>query len=200
MKARSIVVPISALVAWGLWFAEIYWVKGWGGLAWLQGFHWSALPICAVIALASSVTGAERTPLWRRLAFAAVATAAMFTAFVVFRDACYEFYDTWVPDDAGRAVVRGLTAAVALPIGLAAAARGLLAPGRRRAYLPVGIALLITPLFSKLSILALSPVVGGGTSEFDEIKMGYPVLWLAALVPGALWSSSDGAPAPVEPD
>jgi hypothetical protein len=198
VNARSIVVPISALVAWGLWFSEIYWLKGWGGLDWLKGFHWSALPICAVIALASSVTGAERTPLWRRLAFSGVAGAAMFAAFVVFRDACYDFYTTWAPDTAGRAVVRGLTAAVALPIGLAAAARGLLAPGRRRAYLPIGVALLVTPLFSKLSLFALSPLIGG-SSEFDEIKMGYPVLWLAALVPGALWSSAGGAPAPVEP-
>jgi hypothetical protein len=99
---------------------------------------------------------------------------------------------------AGQAVVRGLTAAVVLPIGLAVAARRLLAPGRRRAYLPLGVALLVTPLFSKLSILALAPFVGGGTTEFDEIKLGCPVLWLAALVPGAFWSSSDAA-APVEP-
>jgi len=196
MSARSIVVPISALVAWGLWFVEIYWVKGWEGLAWLQGFHWSGLPICAVIAVASSITGAERAPPWRRVAFASVAGAAMFMAFVVFRDACYDFANNWVPYDAGRAVVRAVTVSIALPIGLGVAARGLLAPGRRRAYLPIGVALLVTPLLSRLSLLALSPLVGGGTSEFDEIKMGYPVLWLAALVPGALWSSSE---APVEP-
>jgi hypothetical protein len=90
-------------------------------------------------------------------------------------------------------VVRGLSVGVALPIGLAVAARRLLAPGRRRAYLPIGVALLVTPLLSKLSILLLSPVFGGGTTEFDQVKMGCPVLWLAALVPAALWSSAGAA-------
>jgi len=40
----ALVVVAGAFAAWGLWMGEVIWVKGWAGLAWLEGFNWSPFP------------------------------------------------------------------------------------------------------------------------------------------------------------
>ncbi|HYR85046.1 MAG TPA: hypothetical protein VE422_13270 [Terriglobia bacterium] len=63
---------LGALAAWGLWLAEILWVKGWAGLAWLSGFNWSVLPICALIVVMASYFVNARARWSKRLIFFSV--------------------------------------------------------------------------------------------------------------------------------
>jgi hypothetical protein len=51
---RAAVVVALGLLAFGLWLWEVLKVKGWPGLAWLNGYPYSAIGVAALVAVASS--------------------------------------------------------------------------------------------------------------------------------------------------
>jgi hypothetical protein len=47
---RAAAVVVLGLVAFGLWLGEMVWVKGWPGLAWLNGYPYAAVGVAALVA------------------------------------------------------------------------------------------------------------------------------------------------------
>ena len=87
--------------------------------------------------------------------------------------------DVAVP--AGTLVVIGL----AVSVGLVAAASRWLAPLHIWTTVVVTVALLLVLPLSVITVMAF-PALHGETDEIHAVKMGYPVLWTALLVPLAL--------------
>jgi hypothetical protein len=183
---RFAVLIGGPFAAWGLWFAEVYWVKGWAGLAWLSGFNWSSVPICALIVIMSSSILSAQAPLSARVMFLGVGFAIAITAFVIARLAVFELFSGGIPARTGPAataalVVSGLIVSVGLPM----LANRCLVPLRRWTGVLVGLALLLVLPISFVTIKVF-PAFNGSTDQIHSIKMGYPVFWTAVLVPVAL--------------
>lgn len=175
-----------AVATWCLWLAEVCWVKGWAGLAWLSGFNWSSLPICALIVTVSSYLLSARAGRPERLRFVAFGSVLTVVAFTAARWEAFELFSAWMP---GR---RGLLAGIVLVIGglivsagLAVSANMWLVPLHRWTGILVGIALaLVLPL--SFATIKVFPAFNGSTDQIHSIKMGYPVFWTTLLVPIAL--------------
>jgi len=176
----------GAFAAWGLWLAEVRWVKGWEGLAWLSGFNWSALPICALIVVVASYVTPARASRPDRRVFIGVGWVLAIAAFAVARRATFELFSGSAMGRAGlgpAAVL--LIAGAAVSAGLALSASRWLAPLRRWAGVLVAVGLaLVLPL--SVATIRLLPALNGSTDQIHSIKMGYPVFWTAVLVPLAL--------------
>jgi hypothetical protein len=177
---------IVALVSWGLWVAEVRWIKGWTGLAWLSGFNWSSLPICGLIAGACSYLLAPHIRRTARFNFILLAFSLTGAAFFVARFGLMEWLSTWnvrgfAIGAAGSIVVAGL----AVSIGLAALANKWLAPMHPwTAALVAGALMAVLPL--SFATVTIFPAFNGSTDGIHSIKMGYPVFWTSLLVPLAL--------------
>src|SRR5262245_55272756 len=89
---RLCLLLAGALVAWALWMAEIFWVKGWAGLTWVHEFSWSAVPICALIAILCSYFVAAQASLAHRSLFIVSAFAMILAAFTIGREAAIDFF------------------------------------------------------------------------------------------------------------
>jgi hypothetical protein len=61
-------------------------------LAWLSGFDWSALPICALILITASYCVSVRAALAERVIFTAVGWVIGFAAFVLARWAAFDLF------------------------------------------------------------------------------------------------------------
>jgi hypothetical protein len=174
---------VSAAVCWGLWLGEVCLVTGWAGLAWLSGFNWSALPICAVIAVTSSYAVSLQAGWRARMMFVLAAGALMAGAFAAGRQAVFDLVSAWVPYY--PALVTLAAAGLAVSAGLPAAAGWRLAPVQVWTPAAVAAALLAVLPLSFMTVTVF-PAFNGATDEVHAIKMGYPVLWTALLVPLAL--------------
>jgi hypothetical protein len=182
--ARLATVLMAALAAWGLWYLGISWFNGGEGLLWLHGFQWGALPASAAIALACVAAVAREWRPLRLSAFVVLASALCLAAFAVTRDELYSL-NTRIFAPAGFASIRLALYWAGVSLGLAWLAGRLLAPMRRwtALYLAAGLAL-------PLPLAALTVMVFPGERHgdlYNAIRLGYPVLWTAILVPAALW-------------
>jgi hypothetical protein len=181
---RAAFLAVAAFAAWALWLGEVCWVKGWAGLAWLDGFNWSALPICAVIVATASYAVSPDAAWPARVKFVRAGFVLATGGFVAGRWAIFEMSRQWAPDYRPLAVLA--VAGLAVSTGLTAAAGRWLAPVHVWTAAAVAVALiLVLPL--SFATVAVFPALNGSTDEVHAVKMGYPVLWTALLVPLALW-------------
>src|SRR5262245_36586276 len=134
----------AALFAWGLWLGEVVWVKGWASLSWLDGFNWSALPICAVIAVTSSYAVSPPHGLRARMKFVLVGFVLMAGAFAIGRCAVMEFFSAWLVPYY-LPLIWLAAAGLAVSAGIAAAAGRWLAPIHAWTVAAVAGALLAVP-------------------------------------------------------
>jgi hypothetical protein len=176
----------GAFLAWGLWFGEVCWIKGWRGLAWLSGFNWSALPICALVAIVSAYLLDGRSSWSRRTAFVGVGFISMLAAFLAGRWAVFELFSG--PTTPSHAVPAVLVVAIALlgvSAGLTVAASRWLSPLHVWTGILVAAALLLVVPLSLVTIQVI-PALNGSSDAVHSVKMGFPVFWTALLVPLAL--------------
>jgi hypothetical protein len=176
----------GAFAAWGLWLAEVVWIKGWPGLAWLSGFNWSALPICPLIVVMASYSVAAHARSWHRILFFSVASVVSVTAFVIARWALFELFSGGFPGATafGAGIVL-LIAGLIVSVGLTISGNRWLAPLHYWTGILVAVALLLVVPLS-FATIRVFPALNGSTDEIHSIKMGYPVFWTALLVPVAM--------------
>ena len=181
-----LLVLAGAFAAWSIWLAEVCWVKGWAGLAWLSGFNWSVLPICALIVTIASYVVCGDASRSRRLTFIGVGCAITIAASVVARWAAFELFSGGVPGrrSLGAAIVL-LLADLSVAAGLTISANRWLAPLHSWTGILVAAGLLLVLPLSIVTVKAF-PALNGSTDEIHAIKMGYPIFWTAVLVPAAL--------------
>jgi hypothetical protein len=179
----SALLIAAAFLCWGLWLGEVVWVKGWDSLAWLD-FNWSALPICAVIVVTSSYVVSPDAG-WRgRTTFVVFAFALTTGAFVAGREALIDLFSVWVVPYY-QPLVTLAAAGLAVSAGLTMAARWCLAPVHVWTTAVVIAALVLVLPLSFMTVMVF-PALNGSTNDIHAVKMGYPVLWTALLVPLAL--------------
>ncbi len=177
----------GALAAWALWLAELFHVKGVTGPAWAESFSWSALPICAVIAAASSYLVTPSAPRRQRLLFIATTFALSFAAFVAARWAFIDMFTRrrgFIPGPLNTSVL--WLASLILAGGLAAAADRWLAPLWIWAVALISIALFLVLPLSVAMVEVLPDMLEGSMNEKNVFKAGYPVFWIALLLPFSL--------------
>jgi hypothetical protein len=182
---RSSVIAAVALLAWCFWCAGIVWFNGGEGLNWLHGFHWGAIPVCAVIALGCAAAVARQNDPVRLLLFIVLAWAICFTAFAAGRAELYQIF--------GGSYFVGVTPlimlalyGIAVSISLPWFASRLLTPLHWWTALYSAAALLLAMIFASLTVIYFP---GGRHSDlFNAIRLGYPAFWTALLLPIALWA------------
>ena len=177
----------SALAAWGAWLAELFWIKGWTGLAWLSGFNWSSLPASVAILVGSSYFLAPDAGSRGRWRFVGVGVALAMASFVVARVSLFQLFGpTNVPGRLDIPAAAGVLAAGLAPaIGIALLASRWLVPLRGWTGAMVAVALAASIVLA-FATVRLFPAVNGSTDDIHAIKMGYPILWCGLLVPLAL--------------
>jgi hypothetical protein len=177
---------VGAFASWGLWLAEVCFVKGWAGLAWLSGFNWSSLPICALIVVTSSYVVSTKAARRQRIKFAALGFIITTGAFWVFRRAALALFSSAPFSPTAVAAIAALILVpIAVAVSLSTLASRWLAPlGRWTAILVAVALILVLPL--SFATVKLFPALNGSRDQIHAIKMGYPVFWAALLVPIAL--------------
>jgi hypothetical protein len=182
---RLCLLVAGAFVAWALWMAEILWIKGWTGLTWVNEFNWSAIPICALIAILCSYFVAAHASWDHRSLFLASAFAMIFAAFVVGRDAAINFFTGYFFVPATIEPIKILVVGLFLSIGLAVAANRWLAPLHYWTAVLIAGSLILAIGLSVLTIQEF-PALSGNQDFIHVFKMGYPVFWITLLLPIAL--------------
>jgi hypothetical protein len=186
---RILLVLVWAFAAWALWMGEVRWVKGWAGLPWLAGFNWSALPICALIALSVALLLPKPPRKPNRTLFVSVGGLLMFTAFLVSRWVAFRMFSggSGLLAEAGKGpLLLLLLTSLLLSVSLAYLADRWLASLHFWTVFLVFSALGLALPLSIITIRIL-PALNGSTDSIHAFKMGYPVFWLALLLPLALW-------------
>jgi hypothetical protein len=185
--ARAVLVAAGALVAWGLWLAEVCWLRGWRGLAWLSGFQWAAVPICLILMVVAGVVVGKDAGWRARAAFVGAGAAVSLVAFVLARQATYElFAGGLVPGSPSAGpLVELFVAWAGASVGLTMLANRWLAPLRAWASALVAVAL-VAALPLAFATIQIVPALNGSTDFIHAVKMGYPVFWTSLLVPLAL--------------
>jgi hypothetical protein len=183
---RFSLLPVGAFAAWGIWIAEVVWIKGWEGLAWLSGFNWSLLPICGLIVIISSYAVTSEASFWKRAAFIGVTWMIMIAAAIFVRRAAFElFAGSIFGPEGSKDLIFILLAGLCVAAGLVISANRWLAPLHHWTAVWVALALLLVLPLSIVTIKAF-PAINGSTDQIHSIKMGYPVFWMALLVPATL--------------
>jgi hypothetical protein len=183
---RFLLLVAGALAAWSLWLAEVCWVKSWAGLAWLSGFNWSALPICALIIIMSSYSVSEHAGWPERKRFVTFGFILTIIAFGAARWAVFELFSGIMFTRVGfEAAIVIVAAGLTVSVGLTVSANRWLAPLYGWTGILVAVALMLVLPLSFVTIKAL-PALNGSTDQIHSIKMGYPVFWTALLIPLAL--------------
>jgi hypothetical protein len=172
-----------ALAAWGMWLVEVLVVRGWEGLAWLQGFQWASVPASVAAASCWLVAMDGKVP---RSGPLAIASAGVLAGFVVARNGLYAvgsliFMFTY--GAAGAWLVLGQ-----LALGLALSTTGLWwaarlsghAPTRWHAARLTAMPVLSIPL--AMLTIAVVPALNGSQDFLHAIKMGYPLFWAVLLL------------------
>jgi hypothetical protein len=195
-RAAAVVV-LSGMVSLALWRVEVELIKGWAGLRWLDGYPWSAIPICALVATSVSAAVLAAAPpaalrshgVRRRCAiFVAIATGIGWLSFEIAR--------RWLETSHGWLMFS--------PPPLSTRIGWLLPPVGSIALCAVGFFVAIDRLLLRLRgwsialfaaalilvmpaswlLLQLLPA-HGYTNEIHAIKAGYPALWTNWLMGGA---------------
>lgn len=181
---RAGVVLSGALLCWGAWVVDVFWLNG-GGRGVTAG-HSAVVPLIAlVVAWTSSIVGGTSVSARRRWVFVAVVSAFIYVAAVVARALVIDIlsgsvFSMSVGHFVGLAVV-----AAALALVLAGAGHGLLRAGFW-VWPRVGLALMAAMPLALVTIQVI-PGFGGQTGDAAAIEMGYPVFWFALLVPLSVW-------------
>lgn len=172
--------------AWGLWFGEIHWLKGWPGTAWLSGFTWSSFPICALLCLLCSYAVRPHVATSKRTAFVGASFAMAMCSFLLVRQAFFYLFSGGFPSGpAYRPMIELVIGWWILPLSLPFFANRWLGPIHRWAPVLIAGSLALAIPLSFLTI-KIFPAVNGSTDQVHAFKMGYPVIWIAALLPSAL--------------
>jgi len=184
---RTFFQILGAFAAWGLWLTEVYWIKGWAGLAWLSGFNWSALPICALVVVLCAQSVAVDVQRLNRARFIAIGFVLAVGTFAVVRWAAFELFSGSIsaPLYQLEAVLVLLIAVLAFCVGLTVAVNRWLGPVRSWTVILLAAGLLLVLLLSFITI-RIFPAFNGSTDELHAFKMGYPVFWITVLIPLAL--------------
>ncbi len=182
---RAGIVVVAAALAWGIWCAGIAWFNGWEGLNWLWGFQWGAVPVCVVIAAASAVAVTRDHDAVRLSIFILLASGLCLGAFAAARAELYTLFSRALEPVGAGPHIRLALYGIAVAAGLTWLTLRLLTPlAWWTALCLAGALLLALPL--ALATVAVFP--GERHSDFfNAIRLGYPVLWTALLVPFALW-------------
>ena len=182
---RSATVLAAALVAWVLWYLGIGWFNGSEGLEWLHGFQWGALPASAAIAVACAAAVARDYRPLRLSAFLVLATALCLAAFAAARDELYWLHSLMFVPAGFAPLIRLALYWAGVSLGLAWLASRFLAPMRWWTAPLLAAALALT---QPLASLTVTEFPGGRHGDlYNAIRLGYPVLWIAILLPAALW-------------
>jgi hypothetical protein len=182
---RSATVLAAALVAWVLWYLGIAWFNGGEGLEWLHGFQWGALPASAAITVGCAAAAVRNYRLRRLSAFLALATALCLAAFAAARDELYWLHSLMFVPAGFAPFIRLALYGAGMSLGIAWLANRFLAPMRWWTALLLAAALALT---QPLAFLTVTVFPGARHSDiYSAIRLGYPVLWAAILLPAALW-------------
>jgi hypothetical protein len=185
---RFVAVVAAALLAFGVWRAEIVWMKGgWYSLEWLQGFNWAAVPICVLIAGACAfyVNPTHDEP--KRLPFVLCASVMFFVAFAISRQKIFEIFSIWPVGMAAALLAWGwllgiILCAVIVSAGLPWLTNRFLAPVHEWiSVCLVGTLIVVLPI--SYATFAIAPEHPGADPFTESIKRGYPAFWTALLVP-----------------
>lgn len=181
-----IAILLRALCCWCLWLFEI-WLRGWNDLGWLHELNGSALPICAVIATSACFAIATRQEGLRpRLLFVAINGPLCFVTYLAARSSFRELFSGFYsPANIWLTSAPALAAGSLLALIVTLSARLLLAPVAWWSALLVALAQPLSVLLALLTIIAI-PAYHGSQDEVHAFKMGYPVFWVALLLPLAL--------------
>jgi len=183
---RLLILVGAAFAAWALWLIEVCWVKGWPGLAWLTGFNWSSLPVCALIAILADYFLNDQTRFFGKIRFFITAFLISTTAFSLARWSVFHLFSgNWTNGGQLGTFLVLLAAIFLVTVGLPLAANRWLRPIHRFTSLLLLRALLLVLPLSFATIHAF-PALNGSTDQLHSIKMGYPVLWTVLLIPIAL--------------
>jgi len=176
----------GAFAAWGLWLAEVLLIKGWGGLAWLSGFNWSALPICVLIVVVTGHIVNAHARWAEKMKFIGAGFVVTLVAFAITRWTCFQLFWGGLPDTTDRRPFVILIATwLGMSVALSLLASRWLAPLHRWTGILVALGLALAMPLSFLTIKVF-PAVNGSTDQIHAIKMGYPVFWIALLLPLAM--------------
>jgi hypothetical protein len=172
----------GAILAWGFWWAGLIWIKGWMSLAWLDEFNWAAIPICLCIA---GTTALCMSPTDRGLnlpLYILTASGIMLAAYAIGRMAVFDIVTAWFVTPPFALMALAVCYA-AVCISLPLLTNRLLAPvyvwktaAGLAAALPVAIIL-------SYATITIFPAINGSRDAVHMFKMGYPVFWVALLVP-----------------
>jgi hypothetical protein len=189
---RCLFLLLGAAAAWSFWITEVYWVKGWSGLAWLSGFNWGAVPICALITIMCAYffePGAEAA---NKVKFIVVGFVLTIASFVAGR---FSALDLFSGNISGALPLKPIlilaSAGIAVSVGLTISANRWLAPLHLWTIALLAIGLLLVLPFS-FATIRVFPALNGSTDEIHAIKMGYPVFWTTLLAPTCLWLGRKG--------
>ena len=177
---RSGIIAAAALIAWQLWCIG----TAGEGLTWLQGFQWGAVPVSIMIATACAAAVIRDNSPTRLLLFIVTASATCFTAFAAGRAELYEVFGGITVNVAPliRLALYGIAVSVSLPW----LADRLLRPLHWWTALVSAAALVLAVT---LACLTVAYFPGDRHPDlFNAIRLGYPVLWTALLLPAALWT------------
>jgi hypothetical protein len=182
---RVLLVLGLAALALGSWSVEVRWVKGWAGLAWLEGWTFAALPGCLCVALSLLLaTGSARRPgRLRAAAFTVLATAVSLGAYELGRRGLLAIPAVaWLSRrEAFEVITLRLAMAVALAASGLHAATRLLAPQSPWGLVLSTVALALV-LPASAATIALLPAPNGSTDLIHAVKMGYPPAWTCLLL------------------
>ena len=173
-----------ALAAWGAWYGEITLRFGWPGTKWLDGPDAPFL-VCPLVALGIVFALGLPAGFTATVGFILLAGTVFLGCYGGAGEAIEELHTTWVPSlwqlvHHGGAVVLGwLFASVAVLLCV----RIFLVWIRLAVFCATAAALaLVVPL----SLVSVAIYSRGGHDYLTAVKMGYPVLWTALLVPTAV--------------
>jgi hypothetical protein len=187
------IVALGALAA-AAWLGEVVWIKGWQGLAWLEGHPWAAAVgiACAVVSAALPICAAHAVGPRRFALFCAMALPIAWVSFEVARGAVHQLLSPpGLPQPAELALQDALEnsswlagAALLTAFGFTLAVR--LALGPVSLWL-AGLFLLALGLVLPMGLLTIQigPALDGSTDVIHVVKMGYPLFWTSVLLGAA---------------
>jgi fumarate reductase subunit D len=182
---RVLLLLVAALAAWAAWLAEICWIKGWTGLGWVSSFNWSAILISGLVATTCSYVLTPRHDSRSRATFIIYISVLGLASFAAARWAAIEMFSSGIAVRAGFEPLVLLIAAVAVSLGLVVAANRFLTP----VHLWTGILILVSLVLSvplSFATIKIFPALNGSEDQIHAFKMGYPIFWIALLVPASL--------------
>jgi hypothetical protein len=182
-----------ALLSFGLWFGEINLIKGWAGIAWLSGFNWASIPICILIALSCVLVLPKQAHKLHPAMFIVFSSILLLAVFMVAR---YEILSMGnsqffspsqmaFPGPNALPVMILICAWIVLSVGITVFSNRVLVATRKSTPLLLGVAVPVAIMLGLLTVKII-PAINGSKDAIHAVKMGYPVFWLATLVPFAL--------------